>query len=135
MSKKLLILAIVATFSQATLAGDITYVGGGRYTCSGGGCGEFNAAQASRNSISEKLDDLRTEDQIRRMRELSQINAERLAEGKAPIDANRRTLTPEESDEEMRKFGEQIAARNKAREECERESLGTFGACDHLESK
>lgn len=116
-------------------AGDVTYVGGGRYTCSGSGCGEFNAAQASRNSVSEKLDDLRTEDKIRRMRELSQINAERLERGERPLDTSAGVKTRGQIIEESDKRHDEDEAKLRARKECERETLGTFGACDHLESK
>lgn len=118
-------------------AGDVTYVGGGRYTCSGGGCGEFNAAQASRNSVSEAMDDLRTEDKIRRMREMSQINTERLSEGKTPIDpADYSDRRMKELDEYYRTYGQRFAARNKAREECMRHILEpnvTYAKCQEIE--
>ena len=76
---KNILLVLMAITSLQIHAKEVTYVGGGRYTCRGSDCGEFNREQGQRNHEQEtreryrheeREESQRIEDEIRRGNEI-----------------------------------------------------------------
>lgn len=54
MKKHILLAILLLGSAMSASAADYTYLGNGRYSCDGGGCGDFNARQGSANRYIER---------------------------------------------------------------------------------